>query len=186
MKVPKAITIITSVIALGMTSAGPAQAQGFKNPPPPTPVRLALKDQSLAACHQAYPSSCTIDIYHAVYEQRAALWWNREWSHRDRTFTYGLRAASIQYDVSYTWMLACSRSEGGVWGWKWNHQGSGDGGWMQFDPGTFRSYAGYAQVERYLPPKYRSFYSRAGQAYVSAFMFSIGQWTQWEGAGCSK
>jgi opacity protein-like surface antigen len=90
---------------------------------------------------------------------------------------------------SQGWLLSCSASEGGHGSFKWNNQGSGAGGWLQFMRSTFESNVGQAlgHAKRHgfkLPPGTRSYYSPLGQALTGAYMWHRGWTSHWYGSGC--
>lgn len=120
-----------------------------------------------------------------------ALYWNTTGTYinADRDFDRALLLASHIHKVSYSWLHSCASSEGGFREWIPNHTGSKAGGWMQFMSGTFYSNVGTAfriakQRGYNIPSQYENWYSRLGQAVTAAYMFSIGQSSQWTGAGC--
>lgn len=136
--------------------------------------------------------------FRAKSERKAYTMWLRQYKAKLRKYESAntdlhaaLRLAARHHGVSYTWLHSCAHSEGHIDGRRspggpidpfiMNHQGSGAGGWMQFMESTF-----YGNLEgaSTLPSKYKRWNSKLGQAYVAAYMFSIGQSRQWTGAGC--
>lgn len=119
------------------------------------------------------------------YEARYHL--ERKYALANQRFQQSLKLASKQWGVSYDWLLTCALHEGlsrpGE-PWKPNASGSGAGGWMQFMKSTFYAYSGTATSM--LPDQYNNWYSKLGQAYTAAYMFSIGESGQWTGAGCAR
>jgi len=90
---------------------------------------------------------------------------------------------------SRPWLLSCSASEGGHGSFKYNRQGSGAGGWMQFMRSTFESNVNHAigHAKRHgfkVPPGARSYYSPLGQALTGGYMWYRGWTHHWYGAGC--
>ena len=83
------------------------------------------------------------------------------------------------------WLLSCSEHEGGHSEWRWNYQGSGAGGWMQFMESTYDSYDGDALAD----VTARGFSYAAedvgyrtplGQALVAAWMRTHGLSSHWD------
>ena len=98
------------------------------------------------------------------------------------THDWGVATAQAErvFPGTRAWLLNCSRGEGGQGGWKWNYQGSGAGGWMQFMQGTYNSYVWAAYQEtlrrgfKVKSMKLLSYYEPLGQALTAAYMRSIG------------
>lgn len=93
------------------------------------------------------------------------------------------KAAAARFGISSGWLIACARSEGGLGPSDYdtmNSQGSGAGGNWQFMSGTFYGNAGASGL-----PKPWTWLDSHDQAWVAAYMFSIGQSGQWTGAGCN-
>lgn len=89
------------------------------------------------------------------------------------------------------WLRSCSRpeSEGGWGRWVPNSRGSGAGGWLQFLADTFdrnvdRAFREARAAGLVVPPVFRSWYSRVGQALTGASMLLHGQRGEWSGSGC--
>jgi len=130
---------------------------------------------------------------HASY-----LNWTRMWEKRDHEIHRAINAAAKRFGISAEWLRACMASEGGPTYWKWNggykwtgsdippSGSSGAGGWFQFMKGTFKGNINPARARGRFPSKYAHWHSRVGQAYTTAYMFSIGQQGQWTGSGCRR
>lgn len=92
-----------------------------------------------------------------------------------------IRLAANRYNISFSWLLACARSEGGVGPrdyTKMNHQGSGAGGNFQFMSSTFS-----ATIRRMgLSPK--PWLNARWQALAAAFKFKHDGSGEWTGRGC--
>lgn len=159
---------------------------------------IVLLTRKWFTTHQTIPHTyprwqCRFRTELRLYQQRAAVEWNKE----NRSFTSALKHAAKRFHVSYNRLLNCALSEGlsrpGE-PWKWNggkvwHSGdsdipptgsSGAGGWGQFMKSTL-----YGNMPKVVPHRFRDWHSKVGQAYTMAYMFSIGQNTQWTGAGCN-
>lgn len=180
-RVTRTITIAGLALA---TLGGTAHADPIRPQPlPPEPIRTAIHKQSFNVCF-ATDRTCTSNEFRHIFRHAVKSYWIRIWDRRNARFTVALRAAASHYGVSYNWLYNCAQSEGGVWEWRMNRGGSGAGGWMQFMSSTFYAYVRHDRVRRVIPAKYRVWNSRVGQAYTSAYMFSIGESHQWTGAGC--
>lgn len=100
-----------------------------------------------------------------------------------------VREAQRPYPGTTSWLMSCSRSEGGWGRWVPNSQGAGPGGWLQFKEGTFwRMYrAAHSDVRQrgYIVPKSAaSWYSELGQALAGAWGVTHGRSHEWAGSGC--
>lgn len=97
--------------------------------------------------------------------------------------------AQKAYPGTASWLMSCSRSEGGWGRWVPNSQGSGAGGWLQFMHGTFSGFNRHAleDVKRRgfsYPASARSWYSPLGQALAGAWGYRHGLSYHWYGGGC--
>lgn len=100
-----------------------------------------------------------------------------------------IHVAQRPYPGTASWLLSCSRSEGGHGRWVANGDGSGAGGWMQFLHGTFQRMwgAAYADVRArgyVVPRSAHSWYSPLGQALAGAWGVKNGRSHEWYGPGC--
>lgn len=178
------LTTVIITIAGSMWAVWQAPIASANSLRPPIQIERSLKAKAINTCYNTY-KPCEYRNYRDVYSGLRNRWWQREWALRDHNFNRALHAAATHFGVSYQRLYDCASSEGGHWEWRWNHSGSGAGGWLQFMKPTFDSNVQAKAVIKVLPRAYRKFTSRAGQAYVGAYMFSIGQSHQWTGSGCN-
>lgn len=178
---------------------------------PRTPTRLSTfaaalaAGLALAALSSAAPPRHHLGIPHYRYvcrhgahehQRKACAAWRylhgRQLAYAERDWLAAVRLAGRVFPGTEGWLRSCSRpeSEGGWGRWVPNSQGSGAGGWLQFLSGTFysnvdRAFAEARAVWRLpVPSRYRSWYSRVGQALTGASMLVHGQRGEWSGSGC--
>ena len=100
-----------------------------------------------------------------------------------------VRIVQRAYPGTSSWLLSCSASEGSWSAWVWNHEGSGVGGWLQFQPSTFDRMwrAALHDIRK------RGFKVPSGathwrhplcQALAGAWGVSNGRRHEWHGSGC--
>jgi hypothetical protein len=130
-----------------------------------------------------------------AWRLRAERWVDR---HTLRDFTVrpgasawrrAVREVQRVYPGTEGWLLSCSASEGGWGRFVWNTQGSGCGGWMQFQPSTFVGFYARALADvrargYRVPGSAASFYSPLGQALAGAWAIRNGMRHHWFGSGC--
>lgn len=116
---------------------------------------------------------------HLLSERREWLAWKDCSNSNPTACAY---AAAARFGISAQWLINCARSEGGLGPSDYdtmNTGGSGAGGNWQFMSGTFYGYAPRAGL-----PRPHTWLDSHDQAWVAAYMFSIGESDQWTGAGC--
>jgi hypothetical protein len=200
-----ALMLTLTLASLAFIGTTGAQETGIMSLSEFADTRIDIRDRANTIrsnkCHSK------LEFTHAAYEiaatKRAAvlsMWRNRvdnarELPYRcyaviDTDFHSSARFATNLFNISYSWLHGCAHAEGGDGRWVSNTQGSGAGGWMQFMSGTFygnvdNAFASAnAKLARNIPARYKSWYSRLGQAVTAAYMFRIGQSGQWTGAAC--
>jgi hypothetical protein len=119
--------------------------------------------------------------------ERFVLPWTSDWM-------TAVRVVQRPFPGTSSWLLSCSRAEGGHGGWVRNRQGSGADGWMQFRSGTFYTYVGsaFSAARRRgfaVPRRAYSWYSALGQAVTAGYMrwsgLDASHWSASWGRGCS-
>ncbi len=89
-----------------------------------------------------------------------------------------IRLASQKYNVSYSWLVSCARSESGLDPYVTNHGGSGASGLFQFMPSTF-----YATLSR-MGVSAKPLFDPYWQSMAAAFKFHHDGSGEWTGPGC--
>lgn len=184
-KVLVSVAIIGVSLGVAPTAAAARHLATYRPEPLPPVAHTKVAHLTTKIC-DTKPAGCAYPRWVRLFKYEEKVWWQAEWKRRNRSFDRALSFAAEHYGVSYYWLYECASHEGGHSIWKPNHEHSGAGGWMQFFPHTFFSYASHDQVARVIPHRYIDWYSPVGQAYTAAYMFDIGQDGQWEGQGCER
>lgn len=199
------LVAVAAIAAIATWEGGPLGA-ALEGPPPVAVSAIPKGDDDVVpgenARRVARPPRATLERYKLRRGE-----WRLVWNHRARDY---LSAADFVgrfvFPGTRWWLIACSSSEGGHGPWVWNSPApgrsyplsryptrpagsSGAGGWLQFKSGTFWGYADAAwdaalENGYRVPRAHKRWTDPVGQAIVGAYMLTLNQRHQWEGARC--
>jgi hypothetical protein len=156
-------------------------------------ARVSVGLRPIAACprHQAHVLKRKARAWRLRAERYVERHTLRDFEVRPNYSAWRAAVDEVQraYPGTKAWLLSCSASEGGWGRFVWNTQGSGCGGWLQFQPSTFVGFFARAEVDVRrrgfrVPRSASSLFSPLGQALAGAWGIENGMRHHWFGAGC--